>query len=235
MFMPAGSNTESHEQDLPVHFALMDRIYRRQRHFYDLTRRHYLAGRLNLIRGIDAAPGQRIVEIGCGTAWNLIKIAERYPGTQLCGVDASTEMLRSAIQAIRRAKLSQRVALSHGLAEEVPNLFTPGPGFDHVVFSYSLSMIGDWNRAIFAATQIAQPGAKIHIVDFGDFSNLWPGTANLLRRWLDLFHVEPRRELVGRMEEVLRSNQAECSLYHLPGRYAFVFRASIGAVSELAR
>ena len=44
------------------HFALMDRIYRHQRHFYDLTRRHYLAGRDRLIAGVNAVPGDRILE-----------------------------------------------------------------------------------------------------------------------------------------------------------------------------
>ena len=29
--------------------ALMDRLYRRQRHFYDVTRKHYLLGRDRLI------------------------------------------------------------------------------------------------------------------------------------------------------------------------------------------
>ena len=31
--------------------ALMDRLYRRQRHFYDVTRKHYLLGRDRLIDG----------------------------------------------------------------------------------------------------------------------------------------------------------------------------------------
>ena len=36
------------------HGALMDRVYRHQRHFYDLTRRWYLLGRDRLIA--DLAP-----------------------------------------------------------------------------------------------------------------------------------------------------------------------------------
>ena len=39
----------------PCHAALMDRLYRRQRHFYDLTRKYYLLGRDRLIAGLDAA------------------------------------------------------------------------------------------------------------------------------------------------------------------------------------
>ncbi len=51
----------------------MDRHYRYQRFIYDLTRTHYLIGRKHLIADLNPAPGQTVLEIGCGTAWNLIK------------------------------------------------------------------------------------------------------------------------------------------------------------------
>ena len=37
----------------------MDRIYRVQRHFYDLTRKYYLLGRDRLIRGAGVRPSAR--------------------------------------------------------------------------------------------------------------------------------------------------------------------------------
>ena len=52
--------------------ALMDRLYRRQRHFYDVTRKHYLLGRDRLIDGLAPPSGGRVLEIGCGTARNLV-------------------------------------------------------------------------------------------------------------------------------------------------------------------
>ena len=57
----------------------MDRVYRHQRYIYDLTRKYYLFGRDRLIRELDLKPGERLVEIGCGTARNLVRIARRYP------------------------------------------------------------------------------------------------------------------------------------------------------------
>lgn len=227
--MPGGT---SESQDR--HFALMDRVYRHQRHFYDLTRRHYLAGRDRLIEGINAVPGERILEVGCGTARNLIKIARRYPGTELSGLDASSEMLRSAAHSVQRAGLQQRIKLAHGLAEDLPSIFAGKPGFDHVIFSYSLSMIGDWQSALGVATLVANPQGQIHLVDFGDLQGLWPPAAAVLRTWLGLFHVCPRSDLVRDLEN-LAAGCSGCSMELLRGRYAFVFKASISAISNFSQ
>ena len=104
--------------------ALMDQVYRHQRYIYDVTRKYYLFGRDRLIRELDLKPGEHVVEIGCGTARNLIRIARRYPGTQLYGLDASQEMLktRDPQGSPRRAGRPDHAA--HGYAEQLtPRLF----------------------------------------------------------------------------------------------------------------
>ena len=216
------------------HGALMDQVYRRQRHIYDLSRKFYLLGRDRLIAELDAKPGERVIEIGCGTARNLLRVAEIYPKTMLYGLDASLEMLHTAEQAVARAGLSDRIALTHGLAEEVPRYFGPEPYFDRAIFSYSLSMIPDWRGALAAAAKIVRPDGAIHGVDFGDLTGLWPPAANMLRAWLRLFHVTPRDKLLIRLEEQEAIGQI-CSLHRLAGRYAFVFKARPSAIAELIR
>jgi len=57
----------------------MDRQYRWQRHIYDLTRKPYLLGRDRLVAELLPTPGARVLEIGCGTGRNLIRIARTYP------------------------------------------------------------------------------------------------------------------------------------------------------------
>ena len=203
----------------------MDQVYRRQRHIYDLTRKYYLLGRDRLVRELGARAGESIVEIGCGTARNLIQIAKTYPDVRLFGLDASHEMLISAREAVERADLSERIVLVHGLAEDMkPSLFGRSEAFDHAIFSYSLSMIPDWRAALDAACRSTKAGGRIHIADFGDLQDLWPWAAKALRLWLGLFHVTPRSELLGVLE--MSKGVSENRVLHiLPGRYAFVLKA----------
>jgi S-adenosylmethionine-diacylgycerolhomoserine-N-methlytransferase len=206
------------------HAGLMDAVYRRQRHFYDLTRKYYLLGRDALIGELQLAPGARLVEIGCGTGRNLIAIARRYPGVRLYGLDASAQMLKTARLQLARAGLEEQVILVQGLAEDLaPGMFGQTE-FEHVLFSYSLSMIPGWREALFAGAKALSGGGLIHIVDFGDLKTM-PGRA-LLRLWLGLFHVTPRGELLEALENDF--NDIKHELRILPGRYAFRLKVTKG-------
>jgi S-adenosylmethionine-diacylgycerolhomoserine-N-methlytransferase len=203
------------------HSDLMDRIYRHQRYIYDITRKYYLFGRDRLIRELDLKPGDRLVEIGCGTARNLVKIAKAYPEARLFGLDASHEMLKSAGENVARAGLQDRITLAHGYAENLtPAMFGETRPFEACVFSYSLSMIPDWKTAINAASQTLAGGGHIHIVDFGDLTGLGAFARQAMLGWLHLFHVAPRTELLERLEQ-----EPGAALRLLPGRYAFLFTA----------
>ena len=198
------------------HAGLMDRIYRYQRYLYDFTRKYYLFGRDSLLAELELAPGDRLAEIGCGTARNLIAIALANPNVRLFGLDASAAMLETARTQIVRAGLQGRITLIHGLAEDfTPALFGQN-GFEHVMFSYSLSMIPDWGQALEAGRAALTETGQIHIVDFGDLATL-PGR-RVLQAWLRLFHVSPRIELLTKLEREVRQIGR---LTLLPGRYAF--------------
>lgn len=214
------------------HSALMDDVYRHQRYIYDLTRKYYLFGRDTLIRDLALRDGERVIEIGCGTARNLIAIARRYPGARLYGLDASQEMLKSAASSIARHGLSGRIKLVHAYAEDLsPALFGEDALFDRAIFSYSLSMIPDWRKALRAAAAAVRPEGQIHAVDFGDLTGLGRVFAKLLRWWLRQFHVEPRVEIIQSLERRLSPGAA---LQVLLARYAFILRGSPGNIQNLA-
>jgi S-adenosylmethionine-diacylgycerolhomoserine-N-methlytransferase len=174
----------------------MNRMYRRQRHIYDGTRRYYLLGRDQLISGLRPKAGASVLEIGCGTGRNLVLAGRLYPNARFFGIDVSTEMLTSAITAISRSGQTGRVRVAHGdgTSFNPQNLFRISR-FDHVMISYSLSMIPDWRGVLQAAADHLKPGGHLHIVDFGAQERL-PGIARvLLLRWLAMFDVTPRDDL----------------------------------------
>jgi S-adenosylmethionine-diacylgycerolhomoserine-N-methlytransferase len=185
----------------------MNRMYRLQRHIYDGTRRYYLLGRDRMIAGLQPAPGASVLEIGCGTGRNLVVAAKRYPGAHFFGVDVSTEMLTSALSAISRRGLKQRIRVAHGDATAFdPQLSLGIPSFDRVMISYSLSMIPDWERVLDAAIALLNPGGQLHVVDFGGQERLPGLTRGLLLRWLNLFDVTPRDNL----EQVMSAMAKTC-------------------------
>ncbi|MDP3319209.1 MAG: class I SAM-dependent methyltransferase, partial [Bosea sp. (in: a-proteobacteria)] len=74
----------------------MDAIYRHQRHIYDASRKFYLLGRDRLIDDLAPPEGGSVLEIGCGTGRNLVRIAQAYPGRACFGLDVSSAMLETA-------------------------------------------------------------------------------------------------------------------------------------------
>lgn len=173
------------------HAALMDSVYRGQRHIYDLTRKYYLFGRDTLIEGLDARPGMRVLEVACGTGRNLAKITKTWPDVKLFGLDISKEMLKNARKAVgAEARLAAGDACSFDSVQTFDE-----EGYERIVLSYSLSMIPDWEGALdHAAAQLA-PGGELHVVDFGDLGGVPGPFRRLLHAWLAKFHVQARSAL----------------------------------------
>ena len=175
---------------------MMDRIYRRQRHIYDITRKYYLLGRDDLIAALDPPAGGSVLEIGCGTGRNLIRVARLYPSARLFGLDVSAEMLATGRAHVVRAGLVGRINLARGdaTAFDAAALFGEA-GFDRIFVSYSLSMIPDWRTALAGGLDCLAPGGRLAVVDFGQQENLPAWFRHALFAWLKRFHVTPREEL----------------------------------------
>jgi S-adenosylmethionine-diacylgycerolhomoserine-N-methlytransferase len=187
----------------------MNNMYRWQRHFYDLTRKYYLLGRDRMIDRLDAAPGHAVLEIGCGTARNLIVAARANPQVAFFGIDVSTEMLETAIKQIARAGLQSRISVAYADAVRFdPRLSFGRAGFERVFMSYCLSMIPDWRTAIDTATSLLAIDGELHIVDFGEQEALPAWLGRGLRRWLAAFDVVPRHDLYAYLTERALSQNA---------------------------
>jgi S-adenosylmethionine-diacylgycerolhomoserine-N-methlytransferase len=176
----------------------MDAIYGLQRHFYDLTRKYYLLGRDRLVARLDVPVQGTALEIGCGTGRNIALAARRYPTAKLHGIDISSEMLRTAEAKLDGLIARDAVRLARGDATsfEAARLFCQSQ-FDRVWFSYTLSMIPEWQAAFHHGLNLVAPGGSLHIVDFGQQSGLPGWFRSILRAWLLRFHVTPRANLIG--------------------------------------
>ena len=210
----AGTDSACADRSWPVEATRrMNRMYRRQRHIYDGTRRYYLLGRDQLIAGLRPTAGASVLEIGCGTGRNLVLAAGLHPEARFFGIDVSTEMLTSAISAISRHGLANRIRVAHGDGTGFnPETLFKVAAFDHVMISYSLSMIPEWRRVLEAAANRLKPGGRLHIVDFGRQERLPHVFRRLLLRWLALFHVTPRDDLERALSDMAERSGADLQL-----------------------
>ena len=174
----------------------MDRHYRYQRLIYDMTRTHYLIGRKHLIAALKPGPGETVLEVGCGTAWNLIRIAKLYPQARVFGVDVSSAMLETARASIERHGLSNRIQVAQADATGFSAADVFGLAkVDRVFFSYALSMIPGWTDALAVGADQVAPGGRLHIVDFGQCDRLPAAFKGALFKFLDHYTVTPRADL----------------------------------------
>lgn len=184
----------------PDQALAMDRMYQFTRHVYDLSRKYYLLGRDQLLAQMAAElrPGDRVLEVGCGTARNLIALAKLRPDVELYGLDASQHMLDTAQGKIASAGLKGKITLRPELAENLAHEKTFGleKPFDAIFFSYSLSIIPTWPEALEAGYNNLAPGRTLYLVDFWDQRDLPHWFGSLLRNWLEKFHVYHRPELL---------------------------------------
>lgn len=217
------------------HAGLMDKVYRRQRHFYDLTRKFYLVGRDPMLAGLAVPEGGAVLEIGCGTGRNLVKAGRLYPAARLFGIDISREMLVSAGKAIFKAGIERRSRLAYADAAAFdPRRVFGRDSFDRIFISYAVSMIPSWQAVIERAVEQLAPGGELHIVDFGDLRGLPGWSKSALHAWLARFHVTPRALMFRASADIAAANDCVFEERRLYRGFAWiaVIRRPPGAVVQ---
>lgn len=208
------------------HARKMNAIYEYQRYIYDWTRKFFLLGRDDLLETMSVQQGDQVLEMGCGTARNLIKLARLRSGVHLYGLDASSEMLKSAQRNLRKAGQVERIRLVEALAEELDyrQMFALREPFDTIFFSYALSMIPTWQDSINTALENLKPGHPLYIVDFWDQQGLPRWFRVLLQKWIGLFSVEHRPELIQYLQKLEAEGKGRLELSAVRKRYAYIAR-----------
>jgi ubiquinone/menaquinone biosynthesis C-methylase UbiE len=159
------------------------------------------AFKARLIEQARLAPGQRVLDLGCGTATLTIMAKQACPGATVWGLDGDPEVL-----ALGRAKVAQAgvdVELLQGMAWAPP--LQPG-SCDRVISSLVFHHLGreEKLRTLSAIRALLRPGGELHVVDWGRAQNLPMRVAFLAVQLLDGFSTtgdNVRGRLPGFMRE----------------------------------
>jgi len=153
-----------------------------------------------LIAQARIEPGQRILDLGCGTGTLLILIKQAHPETEVVGLDGDPKILELAHAKAARAGLTIR--LDHGMCFELPY---PDVSFDHVFSTLLFHHLTHESRlqTLVEVFRVLRPGGKFHLADWGKPQNGLMRAASRIVEWAD-GHEATADNLEGKLPEVIR-------------------------------
>src|SRR6476661_9690960 len=107
---------------------------------------------------MDIQPGDRILDLGCGTGWASRRMARIATTGEVVGVDVADEMLRRAEQS---SSAFRNVRYAWGTAENIPEADNT---FNKVLSVESFYYYADQGKALDELCRVMTPGAKLFIL-----------------------------------------------------------------------
>jgi ubiquinone/menaquinone biosynthesis C-methylase UbiE len=137
-----------------------------------------------LVEQAAPAPGQRILDLGCGTGTLAIQVKRRVPGAEVVGLDADPEMLD---RARRKAEAGgAEIELMEGYSTALPY---EDEAFDRVLSTLFFHHLDPEPKRQTAReiARVLREGGELHVADWGKPSDPAMAAAFLGIRLLDGF------------------------------------------------
>jgi ubiquinone/menaquinone biosynthesis C-methylase UbiE len=132
---------------------------------YDAVHRLLRVGRLHaeMVRRSDLRPGQRMLDIGCGTGNLLLALGARRPDLDLTGLDPDPKALSRAERKARRAGVAVR--WERGFSDELPY---PDGSVDRVFSSLMLHHLDPpvKDATLAEVRRVLRPDGVLVLADF---------------------------------------------------------------------
>jgi SAM-dependent methyltransferase len=117
----------------------------------------------NPLRIGPIAPGDRVVDIGCGPGMDLLLAARRAGATgSVIGIDMTPAMIELAKRAALKAGLWDRIEVRRGLAEELP---LESESADVAISNGVLNLSPDKLRFCREIYRVLRPGGRLYLAD----------------------------------------------------------------------
>ena len=152
-----------------------------------------------LVRQVAIAPGQRVLDVGCGTATLTLLAKRAEPRAHVVGLDVDPVMLELASRKVVRSGLE--VSLDLGSAVALP--YADGK-FDRVLSSLTLHHLTRDQKvtALREAFRVLKPGGELHVADWGRPANRFMRGVFVLVQLVDGF-ATTRDNVAGRLPEMM--------------------------------